>query len=519
MQNFTSLRDLVSIGINHNQQRPALISNGTKLNYQEYGQAINQMIVELQKNGLRKGDRVAIALPKSVESLIAVMAAIQLGAVYVPIDISQPGSRAIYIIDNCQCKLVVTSSEWLKKVNKESKLDNSLKWLEVCYEKLSVNQRENFIVSCNVNIVPDDLLCILYTSGSTGNPKGVKITHRNLLNFINWALTTFKVNEQDVFAWHAKLNFDISTFDIFVSLAVGASLVVFDELAMTNPYDLAEKISQHKITVWYSVPSILQLMVKTNVIQYFDCHSLRWILFAGEVFPPKSLRQLTIALPQASFFNLYGPTETNVCTCFSVNVEELDETKPLPIGFCLPNVVAEVYDEWGNRMEEGEKGELVISGPCVTPGYWQINDLIHTRRHANNCHYTGDLVHQIGGCFYYHGRLDNMIKINGHRVELEEIEHVVSQFDEIIEVAVVALNKEETLQLIICYKSESDPIDLIVLKQHCAQYLPKYMIPHKAVKVNQIPLNHNGKIDRRCLVTLLSQPEQRSAATTIALEV
>ncbi len=231
--------------------------------------------------------------------------------------------------------------------------------------------------------------------------------------------------------------------------AAGASVVLVPEDEARSPAALAALIERERISVWYSVPSILQLLVASGVLARTDASSLRYVLFAGEVFPVKHLRRLRELLPHPAFYNLYGPTETNVCTSYRVGELDPGRTRPVPIGRPLPGASGRLVDPEGRPVPPGEVGELVIEGDCVTPGYWKVEGDRNAENHRRGAHATGDLVGIEDGEFVYHGRIDHMLKVRGYRVEPGEIEAVLEAHPAIDRVAV---DSDGEIRLVACYE-------------------------------------------------------------------
>jgi amino acid adenylation domain-containing protein len=279
--------------------------------------------------------------------------------------------------------------------------------------------------------VETDLAYILYTSGSTGTPKGVMISHRNSLGFVEWVADTFEVSPDDRLSSHAPLHFDLSILDVFVAMKSGASLALVPDGTSTFPLRLAQWMESNAISIWYSVPSILTLLLLKGRLDRVDLGRIRLLIFAGEVFPTKYLRDLMRALPRATFVNLYGPTETNVITWFRVPPLADDQNEPIPIGWPCANTDIFVVDEEGRRVTEpGRKGELYARGVTVAQGYW--GDPEKTGRSfiqnpfqphfPDRAYRTGDIVSlDEAGCYRLIGRRDRMIKSRGHRIEPGEI--------------------------------------------------------------------------------------------------
>lgn len=514
MASHRLLRDIFHSAAKHDPAHTAFICRNEKVSYGDFALRWKNMAARLQEKQIKPGERVAIALPASVDIVVAMAAVLHLGGVYVPLDRFGPTSRAALILRDCECSLLITDSQYLEDPNLES-LSPSLRAVLLVDELAAGSAGDASepisgagdapVDEAGAERLPDDLAFILYTSGSTGTPKGVAITHRNLLTFIDWALEEFQLGPDDTYANHANFTFDISTL-FYAAVAAGAPVIIFTEEERRSPFALAGAIERHGIRVWYSVPSILQLMVASGALERVDASSLRCVLFAGEVFPIKYLQRLAQLVPQAIYYNLYGPTETNVCTFHRVVREDLESrTVPLPIGRALPGQRAWVADTEGNPLPEGERGELLVQGPCVTPGYWNVKGSRNEDNHRRGIHATGDLVTSQNGEYIFHGRIDNMIKLNGYRIELGEIESVLHLHPAIEQVAVVPRESEEQKQLVVCYvgKVGTQPPGLIELKKFCSQHLPSYMCPHRIRRFDSMPLNANGKVDREALTRLL----------------
>ncbi len=338
------------------------------------------------------------------------------------------------------------------------------------------------------------------------------ITHLNAFTFIKWVQSTFSITSNDKLSSHAPLHFDLSILDIFGAMQAGAALVLVPEFVSTFPIKLAEWIDKNKISIWYSVPSILTMMLLHGDIGRFQFENLRLVLFAGEVFPTKYLRSLMQKLSHPEYYNLYGPTETNVITFYKVdNIPEKQEI-PIPIGKACENMEVFIVSENGERVNNPEEeGELIARGSCVAQGYWGDEEKTSKNFVWNNLqpnfmdrtYHTGDLVSMdVQGNYIYIGRRDHMIKSRGYRIELGEIETALYSNHDIKEVAVVAIPDElighRIKAFIVC--KDSKELSISDIRLYCGNKLPKYMIPEEIEFLQDLPKTSTGKINKPALL-------------------
>jgi amino acid adenylation domain-containing protein len=351
--------------------------------------------------------------------------------------------------------------------------------------------------------IPEGLAYILYTSGSTGQPKGVMLTHANALAFIDWCSATFQPHEHDHFSSHAPFYFDLSILDIYLPIKHGAKLVLFTEEIGRQPGELASLIEKERISVWYSTPTILKLLLDVKGIEQYDHSALNTVLFAGEVFPIKQLRALRELWPAPRYFNLYGPTETNVCTFYELPEELSAEiTHSVPIGKVCSGDSATVMDGSNRPVSRGRDGELYVTGPSVTCGYWSQPERSVSAffQDADGVRWykTGDIVREDErGDYHYIGRRDRMIKRRGYRVELGEIEAALYRHTSITEAAVIALPDQTDGVCITAFInwSESKRPSIIALKRFCIENLPAYMVPDRFSVQPSLPKTSTDKVD------------------------
>jgi L-proline---[L-prolyl-carrier protein] ligase len=460
-----------------------------QLTYGELDQEADALASALTGWGVRPGDRVALWLPKSARAVAAMQAVLRLGAAYVPIDPLGPVDRAVRVVRDCAPRVVVTTADWAMKL-REHGVTGAVPYPE----GLERVQRP----------VPDpagdcgDLAYILYTSGSTGTPKGVCLSHRNALAFVDWAVAEISAGPADRFANHAPFHFDISVLDLYAAFRVGASVHLIPTEMSFAPTLLVDYMVQHQITVWYSVPSVLILMARDGGLLNVPPSdlSLRVLLYAGEPFPIKYLRSLRNYLP-ARILNLYGPTETNVCTFYEVASIPAGEVRSVPIGrACSGDRVWAVRDD-GVRARTGEEGELVVDGPTVMLGYWG-------RPPQDGRPYrTGDRVVLLeSGDYQYLGRRDGMVKVRGYRVELGEIEAALQAHPDIADVAVSLSGTSMNVKIVahIVPAGASRP-GLLEIKRYCAATLPRHMIVDMVRHIEHLPRTRTGKVDRQTLAS------------------
>ncbi len=511
------LQQLLTKSAARNPEKVAVWARGRSLTYRELQEQSNQLAHLLRENGVKRGDRVGIYFPKCVESIVCMFGALKAGAVYVPLDPQAPPDRIAYIIGNCGIRTLLTNHE------KSQGLDAAtLRSLDQCVltdQSARTGYAERTIPwktlsqfpatePTGLDLTETDLAYILYTSGSTGRPKGVMLSHQNALTFVEWCAETFQIRSEDRLSNHAPLHFDLSVFDVYNSIEAGATLYLITEDLALFPASLANFIETKGITVWYSVPSALTLLLLHSNLNPDKIRQLRTILFAGEVFPMKYLRQLAELLPNAELYNLYGPTETNVCTYYKVERGQLAGMDNLPIGkACANTEVFAVNDKDQIVAAPGEVGELYVRGPAVTYGYWADAEktrkmVVPNRFQAHfeeNMYRTGDLVTLMDdGNYAFLGRRDSMIKSRGYRIELGEIETALLSHPGVKEAAAIAVPDEVVGNRIRAVVSahESHFLKAAELQQYCGARIPKYMIPELIEFRESLPKTSTGKIDR-----------------------
>jgi amino acid adenylation domain-containing protein len=510
------LQHLLTRPLEQVPEKWAVWARGTALTYRELDDQSNRLARLLRSRGIQKGDRVGLYFPKVVESVVSMLGILKAGAVYVPIDPQAPTKRCSYIIGNCEMRALITTRTKLQALDpglppcvEFSVLVDQASGSNGSRDKVGWGELASFPVSSLPTVcVENDLAYILYTSGSTGDPKGVMISHRNALTFINWCAETFHLRREDRLSNHAPLHFDLSVFDVYNSIEAGATVYMLDHETTLFPTAVAAFMEEHRLTVWYSVPSALTALVLHGILAARQVLGVRLILFAGEVFPMKYLRLALEAFPQAEFHNLFGPTETNVCTYFQIDRAQAAFLEKLPIGSTCSNTDAFAVDDSGQIAGPGGTGELYVRGPGVALGYWGDREktgraMLPNRfqRHFEDRIYrTGDLVSvDHDGVFWFLGRRDNMVKSRGYRIELGEIEAALYSHPAIREAAVIPLPDEligNKLKAVVVVNSSAQ-VSASEIQRYCAQRVPLYMIPEPIEFRESLPKTSTGKVDRR----------------------
>jgi amino acid adenylation domain-containing protein len=483
----------------------------------------------LRALGVRQGDRVGLQLHKSIDTVASIYGVLKAGAAYVPVDPEAPAARSAFIFANCAVRAVVTERALGAALARELEAQGHAPAallldgtgggapLAAALDALDAADAESPApAEPDARPALDDLAYILYTSGSTGKPKGVMLSHRAATSYVDWCTDVFAPTADDRFSSHAPFHFDLSILDLYASAANGARVVLIGEELGKEPLRLAQVIADERITVWYSTPSILALLAQFGKLERHDHSALRLVLFAGEVFPVPRLRDVVSRWPHPRYFNLYGPTETNVCTYYEVVPPVPDDrVDPYPIGRVCENLRGMVVDLDGTPLPDGVEGELVITGPNVMTGYWGLPErnaaAFLVDADAVRWYHTGDLVvREPDGNHIFHGRRDRMVKRRGYRIELGEIEAGLATHAGVREVAVVAEHPpggDVRIVAVLRARDGAQPLSIIPLKQFCAEKLPRYMIPDEFRFVDALPRTSTDKIDYQTILASLRAPQ------------
>lgn len=508
-----------------------------QLTWAELERRTARLATTLTANGVTRGDRVGIYLHKSIESMVGVHGILRAGAAYVPIDPLAPIDLVESIIADCGIEVLVTHQQRRPGLARLLPKLDSMVVVGIDGELFdlpasppsSKSAGMRFITWEEVeaadptppaNLVADDLAYVMYTSGSTGRPKGIMHTHGSGLAYALMVADVYRLEPSDRLANLSPLHFDMSTFEIFGGVSARATAVLVPEPYLRVPASLTDYLSAKKVTTLYTVPSLLIQMMTRGAFDQRDWSSLRWIMPAGEVFPPEPLQQLRAVVPDhVVFSNVYGPAEVNQITHHHLP-DDFEGT--MPIGNASPGAEVALIDDDDNVLDGPATGELIARTATMMAGYWGRPDLDERGflfrdgpgGLRQRWYRTGDLCRRDEtGLLHYLGRRDNQVKVRGYRVELEVVEAAVGSLPG-VEQAVVGVRSgaDGDGSLVARYVPTDDEAPSTgAWRSLLSATLPGYAVPSGFEPVETFPLTPSGKIDRRTVRRALAhRPDSRS---------
>lgn len=518
------LHDVFIDAVNTSPDKVAIITErGDRFSYQELNTLSNKfssLFLKIKAGSVLNKPYIGVISPVHERSIACIIGALKIGGAYVPLDEYSPHDRLVHIVNNTKLDVIVVDENWYIK-NYDLFKNENIKKVVV----LSDHIDGDFIVDKTIlyneilshsdleptrlNQVSDDLAYILHSSGSTGIPKGIMLTHRNARTFVDWMHKEFKVVEQDIIMSRAPFKFDLSVFDIFNTFKAGATLICFDwgkkREEQNKHTDYVKLMEKEKVTILYTTPSTFISLMNRGGLGESDL-ALREVMYAGEPFPTPQLRKLQEAIPGVRIANIYGPTETNIITYYWVD-KIPEDNEPIPLGGVVDDTEIIVVSEDSKKIcEPGELGELWCRGGTVTLGYLGMEEktkehLVLSPFHKYPALFwrTGDFGYRdIEGCLHYRGRKDHMIKVKGFRIEIGEVESAISALDGVDEFVVVAIPDDKYGNRLYCFYTLLDNVllkeDTII--EFLKTKLPDYMIPFKFFLKDVLPKTSSGKVDR-----------------------
>ncbi|MCR9093678.1 MAG: amino acid adenylation domain-containing protein [bacterium] len=488
---------------------PAVVCRDESVTYGELDRQTNAWARDLQARGLRRGEFVVFFMKKGIPSIRSILTILKTDCAYVPVDVTSPPGRLADILETTGARFVLVDTK-SEGILRDALGDDAA--IEIVNVEGEPSGAPEPLTYRNLSI---DIAYVLFTSGSTGKPKGVMISHQMILDYIDWCVETYDIRPTDRVANHAPLYFDNSTFDLYTSFKSGATLYLVHDALNTIMVKLIPWLDKNEISVFFCVPSVLNILLKSGKLAPGQFSKMRHVLAAGEALPPAVLGQWMDLYPHVQYTNMYGPTEITVdCTFHVVPERPAPDATHVPIGKPRENMEIFVAREDGTHsLEPGTEGELLVRGKSVSYGYLGdaektkaafVQNPMHDRFH-DPVYRTGDLVRVAddGGLLFL-GRLDHQIKYMGNRIELGEIESALVALDGVRD-GVVVFNdspvvEEKCIGALVCL---GDGADKEAVVAELRKRVPSYMVPRKVVVADAIPLTPNGKADRKATFGLV----------------
>ncbi len=487
---------------------PALVGEIDRLSWTDVERRTRHLAGRLVEHGIGRGDRVAVARPKSNESLEAVHAILRAGAAFVPVDPLAPPSVARQILADAEVAAVIGDVSTIAPLDPWS-VNDELRCV------IATGRTEDArIIPWDAAVAedfggdlpkvhPDDVAYLIYTSGSTGGPKGIVHTHRSGRTYADMAVATYGLRHDDRVAGMCPLHFDMSTLELYAAPLVGACVVVVGEPLMRMFLaEFTELCESERVTVWYTVPYFLRQLTERGALDRYDLSQLRMIMYGGEPYPPGALRELMAAIPHAEYWNVYGPAEVNACTNHVVEEPPADGLAT-PIGRPWSVADLRIVDESGNDVPDGVAGELLVSATTVMREYWRRPDLtaerLTPRPDGPPWYATGDIVERDPtGVLWFRGRRDHQVKVRGVRLELEAIEAILTDAPGVAHAVACTVGRSGDAASIAAAVVAVDgaTVDTNAVRRWCSSRLPSVAVPQHIHVRPGFPSTASGKIDR-----------------------
>ena len=483
-------------------QKISVIDKDREITFSALHQQSLRLASRLISMGIAQNKPVGVFLDKSIESVYANLGILYAGDFYMNLDIKTPAERIRNIIQLVEPAAIISTTRQIKPIEGIIPSTTQVILLDEADETADVDATA--ILRRLSTIIDTDPSCIINTSGSTGTPKGVVLNHKSFFDFIEWAIDTFHFGDDLVMGSLSPIVFDIYSFELCMLMAKASTLVVLPAHLAAFPAKILEVLEQHKVNFLFWVPTIMVNIANMDLLSTFKLESLKTVWFAGEVFPTKQYNYWHHHLPQTTFANLYGPIEITLdCTYYIINKEIPDE-EPLPIGYPCRNTDILVLDDEDRLVKEANvEGELCVRGTSLAMGYYNNPEKTAAafvqnplnKAYPEVIYRTGDIVcYNEEGLIMFKGRKDNIVKHQGYRTDLGEIEHVIINTLKLVKNGCIVYNQAEK-QITLFYEAEEE-VPVTEFRLSIGKVLPKYMIPTAYHRLEQLQRNANGKIDR-----------------------